>query len=655
MSDARARPDKSGPIAQLQMLGKMVVLRVRHRPALVLAAGGAAFCLLLVARGSPMGGLPGPPGLLHAGRPPPSPAAPACGQGPPSLWPWSFLGQHGAEARGEDPADTYPLFRELETVPDPLYEEFVSWHGDDYEAPPKPPYKDGHTPAQRHKKLEQVQEGAREAPIPIPDPFPLLSQRDAATLRSSGLLPQPRTTRTRTPLLIGFTRNWPLLLQCVTSYLAAGWPARDIYVVENTGTMGANRAGRLTLQNPFFLNHTQLADLLGVHVLETPTLFTFAQLQNFYLYTAQQMGWATYFWSHQDVVVFSEEGYGAAGDAGDAADAADPGDGGTGPRGAFFDTKRSLHHRALATLKILTRRDAAAGGSDDDDSAAAPPWATHFFDYDRLTLVNVAAYMAVGAWDTHIAFYATDCDMYLRLKWAGYWQGMLLPAIGRIFDVAGVLDDLAVLVGAPGVRAAVGGWGAPGVNDRLREERLDARTAVEDVEDVVYVVEQMRRAKNDAADESLAEALEPVAPHRVADGLLLPDEYAAGGASANADPSADGPRDDEPANVGTALLPAGRNGSQRATTAVGNTILVGTRNGWQLRQRGGVGEPFYRDPEGFEAGLQHLIATGRQVYADKWGHRGCDLDMMGIRADDAWHLEHDWDREDGSGQDGGGW
>jgi hypothetical protein len=67
-------------------------------------------------------------------------------------------------------------------------------------------------------------------------------------------------------LFVGFTRNWPQLLQCVVSYIAAGWPPEDIHVVENTGAMHANREGELTLQNPFYLNHTQLA-MLGVKVI----------------------------------------------------------------------------------------------------------------------------------------------------------------------------------------------------------------------------------------------------------------------------------------------------------------------------------------------------------------------------------------------------
>lgn len=109
-----------------------------------------------------------------------------------------------------------------------------------------------------------------EPVLPVPDPFPLLSQHPSP---QRSLLRAPKANRPprrhypeQTPLFVGFTRNWPLLLQCVVSYIAAGWPPGDIYVVENTGVMYANREGKLTLQNPFYLNHTQL-EMLGVSVI----------------------------------------------------------------------------------------------------------------------------------------------------------------------------------------------------------------------------------------------------------------------------------------------------------------------------------------------------------------------------------------------------
>lgn len=116
--------------------------------------------------------------------------------------------------------------------------------------------------------------------IPIVDNFPLAaSAHSAADLPPipSWNLPVNPHVKENTPLFIGFTRNWRLLQQVVVSYITSGWPAEDIYVVENTGVMDSNALGLLSLQNPFFLNHTRL-EMLGVNILITPTLLTFAQV-----------------------------------------------------------------------------------------------------------------------------------------------------------------------------------------------------------------------------------------------------------------------------------------------------------------------------------------------------------------------------------------
>lgn len=151
----------------------------------------------------------------------------------------------------EEPED-----RRKQPSEDPLYQEFFSWRGKNYKPRPKPPSKP-----------------PRDPTPPIPDPFPLLSQssKKAESLRQQLKPPainEPPSSHVseNTPLFIGFTRNWPQLLQCVASYIAAGWPPEDIHIVENTGVMYANRDGKLTLQNPFYLNHTQLS-MLGVNVI----------------------------------------------------------------------------------------------------------------------------------------------------------------------------------------------------------------------------------------------------------------------------------------------------------------------------------------------------------------------------------------------------
>ena len=76
-----------------------------------------------------------------------------------------------------------------------------------------------------------------------------------------------------------------MLQQCIVSYITSGWPPEDIFVVDNTGTMKSNFPPnpQLTLQNPFYLNVERLTKVFGVNVISTPTLLTFAQLQNFYV------------------------------------------------------------------------------------------------------------------------------------------------------------------------------------------------------------------------------------------------------------------------------------------------------------------------------------------------------------------------------------
>jgi hypothetical protein len=117
---------------------------------------------------------------------------------------------------------------------------------------------------------EKFYKPAPKTTRPVPDPFPLLSRNPPpkqSLLRArKANRPPRRHYPEQTPLFVGFTRNWPQLLQCVVSYIAAGWPPEDIYVVENTGVMFANRDRNLTLQNPFYLNHTQLG-MLGINII----------------------------------------------------------------------------------------------------------------------------------------------------------------------------------------------------------------------------------------------------------------------------------------------------------------------------------------------------------------------------------------------------
>lgn len=436
---------------------------------------------------------------------------------------------------------------------DPLEREFFSWRNEEYEMKKKPPPKP-----------------PRQSAQPIPDPFPLLSQETPAGVARQLQARVPEINRPPrphvpedTPLLIGFTRNWPQLLQCVSSYIAAGWPPGDIYVVENTGVMYSNRDNLLSLQNPFYLNHTQLA-MLGVGVIVTPTLFTFAQLQNFYAWTALERNWTDFFWSHQDVVAFSfEKEFRPHAD------------------GSRDVANYSLYSRAVAIMRYLHQ-------------PGIPKWAHHFFAYDHLTLVHRDAILDVGGWDTHIPFYATDCDMYDRLQWAGYFQGS--TQIGIIIDTSTTLDNIAAFFRIPGIHASFAG--DPGPADAQENEDKKAEEPEADAKEIE------RKRLVDEQGETI-EQLVDIAYRMQA------VKYIDGG---------------------------------------------WWRNMWQLRQGGGEGEPFYRDPEGFQVGLDMMIETGRRVFSEKYGHRGCDIAFMGIRAEDAWRIERDWDpMSEGSGSDGPYW
>lgn len=424
---------------------------------------------------------------------------------------------------------------------------------------------------------------------PIGDHFPWITYSGSPPrVLDNNLPPNPHVDEV-TPLLIGFTTNWPLLLQCVSSYIAAGWPPGDIHVVENTGTFSANRKQQLELQNPFFLNHTAL-ELLGVKVLATPTLLSFAQLQNFFLHTAVERDWPFFWWSHMDVLVFSDEEV-KKNDRDHDWD---------------HDPYATIYERAVGLLRYLNRPD-------------MPPWATHFFDYDHLALVNRNAYIDAGAWDTHIPYAAADCDMYLRLHWAGYWQPQ--SEAGLIFDVATALDDISALFRVPGAHATFKG-------DPVFAELGNSAVA-----------EQQKNKNNkDPAGSERA--------HRDAELKREQDMW---------------PWVDKEGETFAHLIEvagrmqevkwAGQKRQQQQQQQKGVQ-----RQAWQGRQRGGHDDPFYRDADGFRSGVETLTDAGRRIFADKWGHRGCDLLTLGVEAKDAWRLERDWDvAAEGLGAEGGSW
>ena len=367
---------------------------------------------------------------------------------------------------------------------------------------------------------------------PIPEPRPPIVDNfpRAAFANSSADLPQipkwtappDRHVAENTPLLIGFTRNWRLLQQTVVSYIAGGWPPGDIYVVENTGTMFSNRDGLLTLQNPFYLNHHRLTTILGINVISTPTLLTFAQLQNFYTHTSLDKGWEHYFWSHMDVVAVSDEEY-------------------------DVEPYQSLYMRAVEVLRESQRPQYGQ-------------WAARWFAYDRLSLVRTKAYTDVGGWDTMIPFYMTDCDMHERLFMKGFKLADAKAA--KIWDVSTSLDDLELLY-------------RRGTKATKSKKDLSVRS------------EEGASQRNSPIYQDLLRTLDDMQ-------------------------------------------------NQKSSNSAG-------RNTWQARQRGGQGEPFYRDPEGFEKAILMTIEFGRKVFEEKWGRGPCNLREAGLVEGDAWKVVLDWE------------
>ena len=285
-------------------------------------------------------------------------------------------------------------------------------------------------------------------PPPVKDPFPALTTSDPPPIPPYNVPEKDGWKRLgldiAPPLLIGFTRSWPMLLQTVVSYIAAGWPADQIYVVENTGAQLANAQGLLSPQHPFYLNQRTLTDRLGVHILRTPVLLTFAQLQNFYLALALERDWPYYFWSHMDVLALShEDGLGKDDAARARTRAGQPG-------------YRSLYALCLEELaRTLT-----------DD----PHWGLRFFAYDHLTLQNPQAVSDVGGWDTLIPYYMTDCDFYTRLIMRNWSQAD--ANCGIITDTSSHLNDLRALYRDPAIEPA---WTDPNPPAPVDEEGMERR------------------------------------------------------------------------------------------------------------------------------------------------------------------------------------
>lgn len=434
---------------------------------------------------------------------------------------------------------------------------------------PPPPPEPKHHPIYKPPKPPQ--------PPPLPEYLPLAakakSPADLPPVPSWNRPPNPHVPE-KTRLYIGFTRYWPLLQQVVVSYITAGWPPEDIYVVENTGTFDANKNGKLTSSNPFYMDYHRLTKVFGVNVITTPSLQSFAQLQNMYLSEAMNNNLSYYFWSHMDVVAQTHEDW---------------------------KPYKSLYQIAVDVIRESVK-------PEFPEKEIPGKWAIRFFSYDWLALVNVKAYVEVGGWDSMISYYGTDCDMHSRLA----MNNLKTPTAdaGQVFDVGDSLPDLEVLYRR---RKKAG--------KSKRDEKVTGST-FDDTKQLVNI-------PSDGSPITVTDNANSTTPPA---------------SSVPSTPNTPSPNQDYLESTEEDTLNS-TNWSQLQITLEAMAQAKRDdpyRNSWQLKQKGGQGEPFYYDAEGWEKALQMTIETGGRIMEEKWGHKGCDLQGVGLKEGDQWRVEHDW-------------
>ena len=396
-------------------------------------------------------------------------------------------------------------------------------------------------------------------------------------------------------------------------------------MVENTGTFDANKNGFLTSQNPFYLDYHRLTNTFGVNVITMPSLQSFAQLQSFYLSEAVNNNLTHYFWAHMDTVATPHE---------DA------------------QPYKSLYAIAVDTI----RESFAPGFRKDEKTGKEGRWGLRFFAYDWLALVNVASYLEIGGWDTMISYYGTDCDMHERLAMAGLENPN--ADAGTVFDVAKSFPDLEVLyrrkkkaTNAKREEKATGSTsddgpkvakaGDDGVRQVVEDETGEKTTGstLGDGKKVVTIGKDNKITIGEAADASADTSAEPINPPVVP----VPSDAPKTAAAAPKTPSS------EAIKKYLAETEEDTLGSDQ-WFRLSNTLEGMARekredpyrNSWQLKQRGGQGEPFHYDADGWERALQMTIETGGAIMEEKWGHKGCNLREVGLKAGDQWRVDHDW-------------
>ncbi|KAK0631959.1 hypothetical protein B0T14DRAFT_502835 [Immersiella caudata] len=524
---------------------------------------------------------------------------------------------------------------------------------------------------------------ATDGPPPVVDPFPFMALSDGPPPPIPAYnVPRPNLHEAyglerMPPLFIGFTRQWPMLLQAVVSYITAGWPPESIHVVENTGVHNSNRDGLLTLQNPFYLNHTTL-NRLGVNVVQTPVLLNFAQLQNFYMHEAYENGHDFYWYSHQDVVVFSfEDGPEDVRRRGDRPwEFYDQDD----ERAAMFPPAmgepgyRTIYENCLAELQDTLER--------------GERWGMRWYQYDHLTLVNLEAFEAVGGYDSMIPYYNSDCDLNGKLTMDGW--STKFRRVGIINDVSTVMTDLGALYRLP---ESVPDFADPNPNKgmKVREEKEKqlkaAREAIQKAKDEAAAKngDEVKDEKaKQTTEANVTQTAKPGPTGKAGGGNTTATHVKPaphGGLAATVQQDARVKRREEPTaevveeevDEEAAEEEEAAVEEEEVATTEEDPVVVPTdpveyfqllnvvglgmnfykyregyknRNTWQTAQRGGAGEPFYYDGAGFGEAFDVLTSAGREIYKRKWGTTKCNIAKdTALNLNDQWRVEKDWEKK----------
>ena len=293
---------------------------------------------------------------------------------------------------------------------------------------------------------------------------------------------------------------------------------------------------------------------------------------------------------------------------------------------------KSLYN--LAVEKI--RETQEEGYGLDKDTGVKKDWAIQFFAYDWLALVNAHSFQKIGGWDSMISYYGTDCDMHSRLGMAG----MMSPIAdgGDVWDVNDSVPDLEVLY--------------------RRRKKSEVKQPAASLVDTPPSDNEAITAGSGAGADSKPEVqnTQPPPPRKRTLDTQQPSSQArdprqngtafgTGLSSTPLPPTAHTPSTPEiqayladtvEATLGDDSYLALKEHFEKMQTTKREAVF---RNSWQLKQRGGEGEPYYYDADGWEFGLQATTDTGLRVVKEKWGVEGCDIRGAGVKTEDAWRVE----------------